>query len=117
MRRSDTCNRACRRRAHGVCSRDPEGELLGFAVGHLERSGSDDHFLLKEMCVRPSRQRKGHGTGLLRALAEYLDDVPHWYLLTARRARGLALQQLLAQAAERMVAWRSARAAMSEIQT
>ena len=71
-------------RAHGVCSRDSDGELLGFAVGHLERSGADDHFLLKEMCVRTSMQRKGHGTRLLDALAEHLGDVRHWYLLTAR---------------------------------
>lgn len=71
-------------RAHGVCSRDSDGELLGFAVGHLERSGVDDHFLLKEMCVRPSRQREGHGTRLLGALAKHLEDVRHWYLLTAR---------------------------------
>lgn len=71
-------------RAHGVCLRDSDGELLGFAVGHLERSGVDDHFLLKEMCVRTSRQREGHGTRLLGALAKHLGDVRHWYLLTAR---------------------------------
>ena len=71
-------------RAVGVCSTDSEGRLLGFALGHLERSGSEDHFLLKEMCVRTTEQRHGHGSRLLVALAERLDGVRHWYLLTAR---------------------------------
>ncbi|MCL3837056.1 GNAT family N-acetyltransferase [Aeromicrobium duanguangcaii] len=71
-------------RAHGVCLWDSEGELLGFALGHLERAGADDHFLLKEMCVRASEQRRGHGTLLLEALTAQLPDVRHWYLLTAR---------------------------------
>ncbi|MCD9197742.1 GNAT family N-acetyltransferase [Aeromicrobium wangtongii] len=71
-------------RAHGVCLWDPAGELLGFALGHLERSAGDDHFLLKEMCVRAGVQRCGHGTRLLQALADQLGDVRHWYLLTAR---------------------------------
>lgn len=71
-------------RSYGVCSWDSGGTLLGFALGHLERSGADDHFLLKEMCVRTSRQREGHGTRLLEALSERLGDVRHWYLLTAR---------------------------------
>lgn len=71
-------------RAHGVCSRNSDGEVLGFALGHLERSGADDHFLLKEMCVRTSLQREGHGTRLLVALTDHLEHVRHWYLLTAR---------------------------------
>lgn len=71
-------------RAHGVCLSAPDGELLGFAIGHLERSGAEDHFLLKEMCVRPARQRQGHGTALLEALTDRMPDVRHWYLLTAR---------------------------------
>jgi aminoglycoside 6'-N-acetyltransferase I len=71
-------------RAHGVCMTAPDAKLLGFAVGHLERSGTEDHFLLKEMCVRTREQRQGHGTRLLEALAESLGEVRHWYLLTAR---------------------------------
>ncbi|WP_110239010.1 GNAT family N-acetyltransferase [Nocardioides gilvus] len=71
-------------RAHGVCSWDSDGTLVGFAVGHLERSGAEDHFLLKEMCVDTGAQRRGHGTRLLEALAEQLGAVQHWYLLTAR---------------------------------
>ncbi|MEV0136433.1 GNAT family N-acetyltransferase [Dactylosporangium sp. NPDC050688] len=71
-------------RAHGVGLRAQDGELLGFAIGHLERSGVVDHFLLQEMCVRPARQRHGHGTALLEALADRLPGVHHWYLLTAR---------------------------------
>jgi GNAT superfamily N-acetyltransferase len=71
-------------RAHGVCLRAPDSTVLGFAVGHVERSGAEDHFLLKEMCVRGANQRQGHGTRLLEALTERLGDVKHWYLLTAR---------------------------------
>ncbi|WP_344509771.1 GNAT family N-acetyltransferase [Dactylosporangium maewongense] len=71
-------------RAHGVGLRAPDGELLGFAIGHLERSGAEDHFLLQELCVRPARQRQGHGSALLGALADRKPDVRHWYLLTAR---------------------------------
>lgn len=71
-------------RAHGVYSRNSDGEILGFALGHLERSGADDHFLLKEMCVRTSEQRTGLGTRLLVALTDHLEHVRHWYLLPAR---------------------------------
>jgi len=71
-------------RSHGVCLTDADGTLLGFALGHLERSGADDHVLLQEMCVRASRQRQGSGTLILKALATRLDGVRHWYLLTAR---------------------------------
>jgi GNAT superfamily N-acetyltransferase len=61
-----------------------DGDLLGFALGHLERSRQEDHFLLKEMCVRPARQRRGHGTALLEALADRMPGVRQWYLLTLR---------------------------------
>jgi GNAT superfamily N-acetyltransferase len=71
-------------RAVGVCLAASDGGLLGFALGHVERSGPDDHFLLNEMCVRTSEQRQGHGTQLLDALNERLGDVRQWYLLTAR---------------------------------
>lgn len=71
-------------RAHGVGLTDDDGELLGFALGHLERSQGADHFLLQEMCVRTDAQRTGHGARLLEALTTRLGDVQHWYLLTAR---------------------------------
>lgn len=71
-------------RSRGVARRDVEGGLVGFALGHLERFGSADHFLLQEMCVRPGAQRSGHGSALLTALAERMPEVAHWHLLTAR---------------------------------
>ncbi len=52
-------------RAVGVCMSDSDDGVLGFALGHLERFGSEDHFLLKEMCVRTVEQRHWHGTHLL----------------------------------------------------
>jgi len=70
-------------RAIGVYLADPGGGLLAFALGHLERSGPEDHFLLKEMCVRTTEQRQGHGTRLLESLAQRLGGVRQWYLLTA----------------------------------
>lgn len=72
--------------AHGVCLIDPDGRLVGFALGHVERSGAEDHFLLKEMCVHAGQQRHGYGTLLLEALADRLEDVRRWYLLTARES-------------------------------
>nr|WP_221377164.1 GNAT family N-acetyltransferase [Actinoplanes polyasparticus] len=71
-------------RAYGVLLSAADGALLGFAVGHLERSEGEDHFLLQEMCVRPAWQRQGHGTALLEGLAARMPDVRRWYLLTAR---------------------------------
>ncbi len=58
--------------------------MTGFALGHRERSGSEDHFLLQEMCVAPGRQRAGVGAALLEALGAAMPDVRHWFLLTAR---------------------------------
>ena len=71
-------------RSLGIALSDPDDRMIGFALGHLERSGAEDHFLLKEMCVRTSEQRQGHGTTLLEALSERLRGVRHWYLMTAR---------------------------------
>ncbi|MEU4620432.1 GNAT family N-acetyltransferase [Actinoplanes sp. NPDC023801] len=71
-------------RAHGVRATTPDGQLTGFALGHLERYGTDDHFFLQEMCVDPTHQRRRIGTRLLEALAQQLPDIRHWYLLTAR---------------------------------
>lgn len=80
-------------RAIGLCLRDADGGLLGFALGHLERSESEDHFLLNEMCVRTLEQRKGHGTRLLKSLGEQLGEVRHWYLLTARDGSAAAFYE------------------------
>jgi len=71
-------------RSHGVTLRDGTGLLLGFALGHRERFGPDDHFLLKEMCVRAAVQGIGHGSTLLGGLTARMPDVSHWHLLTAR---------------------------------
>jgi aminoglycoside 6'-N-acetyltransferase I len=71
-------------RAHGARTTTPDGTLTGFAIGHLQRYGSDDHFFLAEMCVHPDHQRRRIGTHLLDALAQQLPDIRHWYLLTAR---------------------------------
>ena len=80
-------------RAVGVCSSNADGEVLGFALGHLERSGADYHFLLQEMCVRTDAQRQGHGTELLAALADRLGQVLHWYLLTTRDSDAAAFYE------------------------
>lgn len=80
-------------RAHGVRLSDSDDRLVGFALGHLERSGAEDHFLLKEMCVRTSEQRRGHGTELLEALADRLGGVRNWYLLTARNSDASAFYE------------------------
>jgi aminoglycoside 6'-N-acetyltransferase I len=71
-------------RPHGVASLEADGDPVGFALGHLERSGKDDHFQLQEMCVRTDMRRQGHGTRLLEALRDQVGPVTHWYLLTAR---------------------------------
>src|SRR5690242_5880868 len=71
-------------RVHGNCVTSPNGGVVAFAVGHLERNGHEDHFFLQELCVRPERQRQGHGAALLQDLGTRMPDVRHWYLLTAR---------------------------------
>jgi GNAT superfamily N-acetyltransferase len=82
-------------RSTGLCSWATRqgGELQGFVLGHLERSGAEDHFLVQEMCVRPGLQRQGHGTRLLEALAESLPTVDRWYLLTARDSQASAFYE------------------------
>lgn len=80
-------------RSFGVCTSSPDGDVLGFALGHLERSGADDHFLLQELCVRTSVQRQGYGTELLEALADRLDQALNWYLLTARDSDAAAFYE------------------------
>ncbi|WP_425490017.1 GNAT family N-acetyltransferase [Nocardioides perillae] len=82
-------------RSTGLClwGADRGGDLQGFVLGHLERSGADDHFLIQEMCVRRTLQRQGYGTRLLKALAEALPTVNHWYLLTARDSEASAFYE------------------------
>lgn len=80
-------------RAYSVCLTDSDNQMVGFALGHLERSHAEDHFLLKEMCVRTSQQRQGHGTQLLEALTDQLHNVRHWYLLTARDSQAAAFYE------------------------
>lgn len=80
-------------RSVGVCLVEDEDQVIGFALGHLERSSDDDHFLLQEMCVRPDLQRQGHGTRLLHGLEQRIREVVHWYLLTARDGDAAAFYQ------------------------
>jgi aminoglycoside 6'-N-acetyltransferase I len=80
-------------RALGISLSDSDDRMIGFVLGHLERSGTEDHFLLKEMCVRTSDQRQGHGTTLLDALSDRLRGVRHWYLLTARDSNASAFYE------------------------
>jgi ribosomal protein S18 acetylase RimI-like enzyme len=80
-------------RARGVRTTGPDGTLTGFAIGYLQRYGSDDHFYLAEMCVDPDHQRRRIGTHLLGALAQQLPDIRHWYLLTARDSPAAAFYQ------------------------
>ncbi|BEL05033.1 hypothetical protein Q0Z83_032240 [Actinoplanes sichuanensis] len=80
-------------RAHHTHTTGPDGTLTGFAIGHLERHGTTDHFLLQEMCVHPDHQRQGIGTRLLDDLATRIPDVTHWYLLTGRDTPAAAFYQ------------------------
>ena len=73
-------------RSFGVCACDSTDQLVGFAIGHLERSCGQDHFLLQEMCVRPDLQRQGCGTALLGALERRVPEATNWYLLTAHES-------------------------------
>jgi ribosomal protein S18 acetylase RimI-like enzyme len=63
-----------------------ESEIVGFAVGYIERWDKGQHFYLKEMCVATEQQNGGVGTALLLALEERLKakGAEKLYLLTAR---------------------------------
>ncbi|MFC4068403.1 GNAT family N-acetyltransferase [Actinoplanes subglobosus] len=80
-------------RTHTAHTTTADGTLTGFAIGHLERYGPDDHFLLQEMLVHPDHQRQGHGTRLLHDLTRQLPHITHWYLLTARNSPAAAFYQ------------------------
>lgn len=61
-----------------------DAELVGVLLGNLEQWYSGEHFHLKELFVRPSRQRRGIGTALIEFLADELrrEGVERIYLLT-----------------------------------
>lgn len=80
-------------RSVGLCLREGRTQVVGFTLGHLERSSDDDHFLLQEMCIHPDLQRRGCGTELLHALQQRIPEVTHWYLLTARDGDAAAFYQ------------------------
>ncbi|MEU8664181.1 GNAT family N-acetyltransferase [Actinoplanes philippinensis] len=80
-------------RAHATHTTGHDGAVTGFAIGHRERHGATDHFLLQEMCVHPAHQRRGLGARLLTDLAQQLPDVTHWYLLTGRDTPAAAFYQ------------------------
>lgn len=63
-------------------------EIVGLVMGHLEQWYTGEHFYLKEMCVRPSRQRRGIGTTLMEYLTRDLreDGVERVYLLTMQES-------------------------------
>ncbi len=63
-----------------------DGEVTGFAVGCIEQWDKSKYFCLKEICVLPTRQRRGIGAALISALEENLrnEGVEKLYLHTAR---------------------------------
>ena len=63
-----------------------QDSLLGFVLGNLQRYESRFDFELKEMCVKPIRQRLGIGSSLLVELQRYLQEksVNSIFLLTAK---------------------------------
>lgn len=61
-------------------------EVVGFALGFIERWDKGKHFYLKETCIATEKQRYGVGTALLKELEEQLKNqgVAKLYLETAR---------------------------------
>ena len=70
-------------------------ELVGLVMGNLEQWYTGEHFYLKEMCVRPSQQRRGIGTMLMEYLIEELqsEDVERVYLLTMQESPARAFYE------------------------
>lgn len=62
-----------------------DGRLVGMLLGQKERWVADYHFALQEMCVRPSLQRSGIGSQLLRHAVRELraEKVEKMYLITS----------------------------------
>jgi len=73
-------------RTYGVGASTPDGELVGFALGRLDRNGPQDYFLLQEFAVLPAHQRQGYGIALIKALRTRLPQAGHWYLLADRES-------------------------------
>lgn len=71
-------------RAVALGVRESDGLLLGFVVGHLQRTVDGDQLWVQEMCVRTDRQRAGLGGLLLEELARRNPAVRSWMLLTLR---------------------------------
>lgn len=63
-----------------------EEKPVGLVAGYCERDAGGHMFYLKEMCVRPDRQRQGIGARLLAAWEERLrkSGVRQIYLMTRR---------------------------------
>lgn len=66
-----------------------QNQLLGFVVGYCEQWDDGKHFYLKEICVRPDKQRQGIGTMLLSQLTNTLAtmNVSLVYLLTMKEGQ------------------------------
>ncbi len=64
-------------------------------MGNIEQWYTGEHFYLKEMCVRPSEQRRGIGTLLMEYLLDELqsEDVERVYLLTMRESPARAFYE------------------------
>lgn len=61
-------------------------EVIGFALGSIERWDQEKHFNLKEMCVKTDHQRSGIGKALMNTLEDRLTEleVGKIYLQTLR---------------------------------
>ena len=70
-------------------------ELVGLVMGNLEQWYTGEHFYLKEMCVRPTQQRRGIGTMLMEHLVEELqsEGVKRVYLLTMQESPARAFYE------------------------
>jgi aminoglycoside 6'-N-acetyltransferase I len=63
-----------------------EDQIIGFAIGYIETWNQGKSFYLKEICVKPTKQRSGIGTKIMDVLSQNLVNlgVNKLYLLTAR---------------------------------
>lgn len=63
-----------------------EEQIIGFAIGYIERWYQGKSFYLKEICIDSTRQRSGIGTKIMDVLSQNLvsQGVNQIYLLTGR---------------------------------
>lgn len=63
-----------------------QGELIGFLFGNYEPYQTSSQFIIKEMCVKTTKQRMGIGNKLVQQLNDYLkqNNVSSSYLLTRK---------------------------------